>query len=111
MVQLHCLLCGLLCQSDGRALPHAALLGLDEYERQLKDAIRAAFEARAAAYTEEVRGDSLPPLQCRCTLHVFEVACSLQTDQGTMSVLPFHGSTHSLKQSPPALCRARRCGG
>ena len=33
----------------------AALLGLDEYERQLKDALRAAFEARAAAYAEEVR--------------------------------------------------------
>lgn len=36
-------------------LMNAALLGLDEYERQLKEALRAAFEARAAAYTEEVR--------------------------------------------------------
>lgn len=33
----------------------AALLGLDEYERQLKEALRAAFEARAAAYAEEAR--------------------------------------------------------
>ncbi|KAI7835534.1 hypothetical protein COHA_010562 [Chlorella ohadii] len=40
-------------QSNDPAAP--ALLGLEEYERQLKDAIRAAFEARAAAYTEEVR--------------------------------------------------------
>lgn len=31
------------------------MLGLEEFDRQARDALRAAFEARAAAYAEEVR--------------------------------------------------------
>ena len=31
------------------------MLGLEEFEVQLKEAVRAAFEGRAAAYGEEVR--------------------------------------------------------
>lgn len=33
----------------------AAILGLEEFDRAARDALRAAFEARAAAYGDEVR--------------------------------------------------------
>jgi len=47
LLRVLCMPCMLCC---------AGLLGLEEFERQLKEALRAGFEARAAAYAEEVRG-------------------------------------------------------
>lgn len=47
------------CMANGRKCNNhcrcTGLLGLDDLERALKEAIRASFEARSAAYDEEVR--------------------------------------------------------
>jgi hypothetical protein len=51
----------------------AAIQGLDEFEKQLREAIRCAFEARSVAYSEEVRRLLQVGLQAHaCVLHACE---------------------------------------
>ncbi len=100
-------------QQAAFAPPLAALLGLEEYERQLKDAIRAAFEARAAAYTEEVRASGTPflvlcgvePITHGVSGHaLLAFSTARRALQVNVLALPAQGA-HSM-----LLC-ARRCGG